>query len=159
MNPRSTTTFDATAGNRLRTLRLSRKMSQEKLGDHLALTFQQIQKYEKGTNRISTDRIHKIADVFEVPVDYFYPNRPANGAAVTAPSPIDRFMATKEGITVANALIRIADPIVRAKVVAAVEALSEAACAVGPPRFDLAAQVRTLGADSLLPPAKKGKAS
>jgi transcriptional regulator with XRE-family HTH domain len=130
MNPKSPTNFDAHVGNQLRHIRLTRKMSQEVLGEHLGLTFQQIQKYENGTNRIPTSRLHKIAELFEVNVDYFSPSKPANGASVPKVSDIDRFMATTDGVKIANAMVRIADPVVRGKIVQAVEALSEAVCAV-----------------------------
>jgi transcriptional regulator with XRE-family HTH domain len=66
---------------RLRALRLQRGMSQEKLGERLGLTYQQVQKYEKGVNRIGAGRLQQIADIFEVPVSAFFaitpPNEPA----------------------------------------------------------------------------------
>jgi transcriptional regulator with XRE-family HTH domain len=127
MNPRSPTNFDTHVGNNLRMIRITRKMSQEALGTHLGLTFQQVQKYEKGTNKIPSWRLHKIAEIFKVDVDYFSPPKPANGAEVPEVSEVARFMASKEGITIANAMVRIADPFVRNKIVAAIEALSRAA--------------------------------
>lgn len=129
MNAKSVTTFDAHVGNKLRHARLERKISQQYLGEHLGISFQQIQKYEQGVNRVPNSRLHEIAEFFEVSVDYFQPAKRSNGAAPPV-SEIDRFMATKEGVTIANAMVRIADPVVRAKVVQAVEALSLAACAV-----------------------------
>jgi transcriptional regulator with XRE-family HTH domain len=130
MNQKSPTNFDTHVGNNLRLIRLTRKMSQTDLGEHLGLTFQQVQKYEKGTNRIPTSRLHKIAEIFEVDVDYFSPPKPANGAAVPEVSEVARFMASREGVTIANAMVRIADPFVRNKIVAAIEALSQAAVQV-----------------------------
>lgn len=130
MNQKSPTNFDSHVGNNLRLIRLTRKMSQSDLGEHLGLTFQQVQKYEKGTNRIPTSRLHKIAEIFEVDVDYFSPPKSANGASVPEVSEVARFMASKEGITIANAMVRIADPFVRNKIVAAIEALSQAAVQV-----------------------------
>jgi transcriptional regulator with XRE-family HTH domain len=130
MNAKSVTTFDAHVGNKLRHARLERKISQTKLGEHLGISFQQVQKYEQGCNRISNSRLHEIAEFFEVSVDYFQPGKRSNGASAPPISEIDRFMATTDGVKIANAMVRIADPVVRAKVVQAVEALSQAACAV-----------------------------
>jgi transcriptional regulator with XRE-family HTH domain len=72
MRARSRTPEDAEIGKRARTLRLQRGMSQAALADALDLTFQQIQKYEKGTNRISAGRLQRIAEVLSVPVSFFY---------------------------------------------------------------------------------------
>jgi transcriptional regulator with XRE-family HTH domain len=73
--------LDIKVGSKVRALRLERQMSQEKLGDALGLTFQQVQKYEKGTNRISAGRLQRIAAVLEVPVSVFFAdaNPPAGG--------------------------------------------------------------------------------
>src|SRR2546426_12341205 len=63
---------DAEIGKRVRARRLHRGMSQMVLADHLDLTFQQVQKYEKGTNRISAGRLQRIAEVLAVPIMFFY---------------------------------------------------------------------------------------
>lgn len=63
---------DVEIGRRVRVFRLERKMSQEKLADQLGLTFQQVQKYEKGTNRIAAGRLQQISEIFELPVSAFY---------------------------------------------------------------------------------------
>jgi transcriptional regulator with XRE-family HTH domain len=74
--------LDIKVGSKVRALRLERQMSQEKLGDALGLTFQQVQKYEKGTNRISAGRLQRIATILEVPVSVFFAdaNAPTGGA-------------------------------------------------------------------------------
>ena len=74
--------LDIKVGSKVRALRLERQMSQEKLGDALGLTFQQVQKYEKGTNRISAGRLQRIAAILEVPVSVFFADTkpPAGGA-------------------------------------------------------------------------------
>jgi transcriptional regulator with XRE-family HTH domain len=74
--------LDIKVGSKVRALRLERQMSQEKLGDALGLTFQQVQKYEKGTNRISAGRLQRIAAILEVPVSVFFAdaNAPTGGA-------------------------------------------------------------------------------
>ncbi len=91
---------DCHVGSRVRMQRILSGLSQEKLGDALGITFQQIQKYEKGTKRIGASRLHHIAQVLEVPVAFFYdgmaspdganPTTTVPGAAVTS------FLATSE---------------------------------------------------------------
>ena len=157
MSHKSPDSFDAHVGNKLRAARLARHISQSDLADGLGISFQQLQKYESGVNRCPLSRLIKIAERFKISVDSFYPDKSTNGSAAARISEIDRYMATTEGVKIANAMVRIADPVVRGKIVQAVEALSEAVCAKETPRFDLAAQVKTLGADSLLPPARKGR--
>ena len=66
--------LDIEVGRRVRALRLEKGMSQEKLGNQLALTFQQIQKYENGTNRIGAGRLQRIAQILGVSVSALYPD-------------------------------------------------------------------------------------
>ena len=70
--PRSANPVDVHVGTRVRLRRQVLKMSQEKLGDQLGVTFQQVQKYERGSNRIGASRLWKIADVLEVPINFFF---------------------------------------------------------------------------------------
>ncbi len=72
MNKRSRDPLDMTIGKRVRALRLQRGMSQTELANALDLTFQQVQKYEKGANRISAGRLQRIAEILEVPVTFFF---------------------------------------------------------------------------------------
>src|SRR5713101_6226779 len=72
MKPRRGDPNDMEIGTRVRTLRLQRGWSQTELGKALNVTFQQIQKYEKGTNRISAGRLQRISEVLNVPVTFFY---------------------------------------------------------------------------------------
>src|SRR6476469_8445027 len=93
---------DKHVGSRVRMRRMMLGMSQEKLGDALHLTFQQVQKYEKGTNRIGASRLQQIAHFLQVPVSFFFegaPDLPGNGAG-DAPSPayISDFLATADGL-------------------------------------------------------------
>src|SRR5438477_8494548 len=97
---------DKHVGSRVRMRRIMLGMSQEKLGDALSLTFQQVQKYEKGTNRIGASRLQQIAHFLEVPVSFFFegaPDLPAhaghNGHG-SAPSPayVSDFLATADGL-------------------------------------------------------------
>lgn len=71
-NPRSTGDIDVHLGKRLRTARLQHGITQTDLADALGVTFQQVQKYEQGTNRISAARLFDMANVFDVPLDYFF---------------------------------------------------------------------------------------
>lgn len=130
MNPKSPDSFDAHVGNKLRAARLARHMSQSDLADDLGITFQQVQKYESGVNRCPLSRLIRIAERFKISVESFYPDKSTNGSSSARISEIDRYMATTEGVKIANAMVRIADPVVRGKIVQAVEALSEAVCAV-----------------------------
>ena len=72
MSPKAPGALDRYVGTRMRVRRLEVGMSQEKLGEFLGITFQQVQKYEKGTNRVSISRLHQIAQALETPISYFY---------------------------------------------------------------------------------------
>jgi len=72
MSPKAPGALDRYVGTRMRVRRLEIGMSQEKLGEALGITFQQVQKYEKGTNRVSISRLHQIAQALETPLSYFY---------------------------------------------------------------------------------------
>lgn len=107
-------------------------ISQEKLGEQLGLTFQQVQKYEKGVNRIGASRLFDLSKVLSVPIDYFYEEAPGatSGAAMTpgmAERPSDTFMFeflnTREGLELNRAFARIGDPKARRAVVDLVRAL------------------------------------
>src|ERR1700683_2539202 len=93
---------DKHVGSRVRMRRMMLAMSQEKLGDALDLTFQQVQKYEKGTNRIGASRLAQIFHILQVPVSFFFEGAPmvplparADGVE-EAPSPayVSDFLAT-----------------------------------------------------------------
>lgn len=109
-------------------------MSQEKLGESLGLTFQQVQKYEKGANRIGASRLYQIARVLGVPVEFFYDgiqvegDVEASGLADPEPANFDLDMlSTSEGIQLNSAFFAIRDPKVRKKVLELVKALGETA--------------------------------
>jgi transcriptional regulator with XRE-family HTH domain len=122
---------DKHVGSRIRTRRLLVGLSQEKLGEALGITFQQIQKYEKGTNRISASRLQQAARVLGVPVEYFYEGGPqlegpqsgfAEGAAADY---VSDFLMTNEGIQLMKAFMRIRDASVRRRVIDLIDALGE----------------------------------
>jgi transcriptional regulator with XRE-family HTH domain len=122
--------IDRHVGSRVRMRRMMLGMSQEKLGDALDLTFQQVQKYEKGTNRIGASRLQSIAHILQVPVAFFFEGAPSGAAhadgLAEAPSPayISDFLASSEGLALTKAFMRIKDPKVRRRVVDLVEAIA-----------------------------------
>ena len=75
--------IDAAVGARVKNLRLRNRLSQTRLGEQIGVTFQQVQKYENGTNRISASRLAQLANFFVVPVTAFYSEVPANNAKAT----------------------------------------------------------------------------
>lgn len=109
-------------------------MSQEKLGEHLGLTFQQVQKYEKGVNRIGASRLFDLAKVLGVPVQFFYDEAPhgAQSAGTAVPgfaeqpdeSYVVDFLGTREGLELNKAFARVTDAKVRRSIVDLVRALA-----------------------------------
>ncbi|MBN9048908.1 MAG: helix-turn-helix transcriptional regulator [Rhizobiales bacterium] len=122
--------IDKHVGSRVRMRRMMLEMSQEKLGDALDLTFQQIQKYEKGTNRIGASRLQQISSILQVPVSFFFEGAPATGHEVDglseAPSPayISDFLATSDGLALTRAFVRIKDAKLRRRIVDLVEEMA-----------------------------------
>lgn len=124
---------DVHVGSRLRQRRTLLGMSQEKLGEALELTFQQIQKYERGANRIGAGRLHQIADVLGVPVAFFFEDMPHRGAlaasaenAVPARSDAPDPMARRETLELVRAYYRISDSRLRRRVYDLVKAIGRA---------------------------------
>ncbi len=123
--------IDRHVGSRVRMRRVLVKMSQERLGDALGLTFQQVQKYEKGTNRIGASRLQQIAKVLSVPVSFFFEGAPSEGSnALTGfedmseSSYVSDFLSTTEGIQLVQAFLRVKDVKVRRRIVDLVEAMA-----------------------------------
>jgi transcriptional regulator with XRE-family HTH domain len=114
---------DKHVGSRVRMRRMMLGMSQEKLGDALSLTFQQVQKYEKGTNRIGASRLQQIGHFLQVPVSFFFEGAPdlppATSGANDAPSPsyVSDFLASSDGLALTKAFMRIKDPKLRRRIV------------------------------------------
>ena len=125
MPPKAPNPVDKHVGSRVRMRRLMIGMSQEKLGDALGLTFQQIQKYEKGTNRIGASRIQQIADILEVPVSFLFEGVPGGsvreGFSETSPAYVADFLATAEGLALIRAFTRIPEVKLRRSIVDMVE--------------------------------------
>jgi transcriptional regulator with XRE-family HTH domain len=119
---------DKHVGARVRMRRMMLSMSQEKLGDALGLTFQQVQKYEKGANRIGASRLQQIAHILQVPVAFFFEGAPAAAGQLVegmseAPSPsyVSDFLATSDGLALTKSFMRIKDPKLRRRIVDLVE--------------------------------------
>lgn len=121
---------DKHVGARVRMRRMMLGMSQEKLGDALGLTFQQVQKYEKGTNRIGASRLQQISNILQVPVSFFFEGAPDNSNAESgfseAPSLsyVSDFLATSDGLALTRAFMRIKTPKLRRRIVELVEQIA-----------------------------------
>ncbi len=123
--------IDTHVGSRVRLRRMMLGMSQERLGEQLGITFQQIQKYEKGTNRIGASRLQHISSVLQVPVSFFFEDAPGpsmqkNGSFVESPNTgyIAEFLSSSEGLQLNRAFARISEPKIRRRVVELVRALA-----------------------------------
>ncbi len=121
---------DRQVGSRVRMRRMLIGMSQEKLGDALGLTFQQVQKYEKGTNRISASRLQQIAQVLGVSIDFLYGGdaakpEPVAPAFAEMPSPgYDADLLTADSLKLLRAYREIRDRKVRRRLVDLAQALA-----------------------------------
>jgi transcriptional regulator with XRE-family HTH domain len=123
---------DVHVGSRVRLRRTLLGMSQEKLGDALGLTFQQVQKYERGTNRIGSSRLYQLSRILEVPVAFFFDDMPgeisgvpaAPGVAEAGQEPLEHDQLSKrETLELVRAYYRIADPQVRRRIFELVKAI------------------------------------
>jgi transcriptional regulator with XRE-family HTH domain len=129
-NKKQPNPIDTHVGSRVRLRRMMLGMSQEKLGEHLGITFQQIQKYEKGTNRIGASRLQHIATVLQVPVAFFFEDAPstpneAPGLAEARPAHyVTDFLSSSEGIQLNKAFIRIKDAKLRRRIIDLVRAVA-----------------------------------
>jgi transcriptional regulator with XRE-family HTH domain len=117
--------IDAQVGSRVRIRRMLIGMSQEKLGDLLGLTFQQVQKYEKGVNRIGAGRLFEIARILGVPIDFFYDGVAASETLGASAPPVMEFVSSGEGLQLSLAFMKIRDPKVRKRVLDLVKSLAE----------------------------------
>ena len=123
--------IDVHVGSRVRLRRMLVGMSQEKLGDMLGLTFQQVQKYEMGANRIGASRLYQISQILGVPVQFFFDDMPGgndgNGPGFSegdgAPYVMD-FVSSSEGLQLNRAFSKIEKPEVRKKLLELVKSLS-----------------------------------
>lgn len=127
MSTKAPNPVDKYVGSRIRMRRIMLGMSQEKLGDALKLTFQQVQKYEKGTNRVGASRLQQISEILQVPVSFMFEGGPggkfsADGLSEAAsPAYVSDFLATSEGLALTRAFTRIPDAKLRRSIVDLVE--------------------------------------
>ena len=122
---------DQHVGSRVRLRRMLLGMSQERLGESMGLTFQQVQKYEKGVNRIGASRLFQISKILDVPVQFFFEEAPhTDGRSAPGMAEGDseafilEFLNSREGLELNRAFVKIGDPKVRKSVVDLVRALS-----------------------------------
>ena len=106
---RSVTPFDTVIGNRLRARRLEMHVSQSELADKLGVSFQQVQKYEKGVNRIGAGRLQQIATALETDVMFFMDDLVGSKKSPTV-SKLAGFLATKDGLDINEAMLRLDQP-------------------------------------------------
>ncbi|HEY5607627.1 MAG TPA: helix-turn-helix transcriptional regulator [Alphaproteobacteria bacterium] len=121
---------DKYVGSRVRMRRMMLGLSQTTLADAIGLTFQQVQKYEKGTNRMGASRLQQIAHVLQVPVPFFFEGAPALSAlpkrTAAAPSTayVSEFLATSDGLALIKAFMEIRDAKLRRRIVDLVEQIA-----------------------------------
>lgn len=133
-NARRPNPMDIHVGSRVRLRRMLLGMSQEKLGDHLGLTFQQVQKYEKGINRIGASRLFDLSKTLGVPISFFYEDAPVAGPSLvedpveygekTGESSVFDFLSTREGLELNKAFVKITSARVRRTIVELVRSLA-----------------------------------
>ena len=124
--------IDKHVGSQVRMRRMILGMSQSKLADGLGLTFQQVQKYEKGTNRMGASRLQQISHILQVPAPFFFEGAPqltgqskkGNGAA-PSPAYVSEFLATPDGLALTKAFMRIKKLKVRRRIVELVEKIAD----------------------------------
>lgn len=123
-NKKKPNPIDIHVGSRVRLRRNMLGMSQEKLGEKLGITFQQVQKYEKGTNRVGASRLQAIASILEAPVSFFFDDAPGQNSGqpqgLSEDSPtsyVVDFISSAEGLQLNRAFVRINDPKLRRKII------------------------------------------
>ena len=122
--------IDKHVGSRLRMRRKMLGMSQEKLGEALKITFQQVQKYEKGTNRISASRLQHISHILQVPVPFFFegaphqPGQPRGMGGPASPAYVSEFLSSTDGLALVKAFTKIKEAKLRRRVAQLVEEIA-----------------------------------
>jgi transcriptional regulator with XRE-family HTH domain len=128
MATKSANPIDRHVGSRVRMRRLMLSMSQEKLGHALGITFQQVQKYEKGLNRIGASRLHHISHILRIPVAFFFEGAlsmaPRHEDLKDSPAYVTDFLASSEGLALADAFMRINKSKLRRRIVDLVEEIA-----------------------------------
>ena len=118
---------DVEVGVKIRTRRKLLGLSQTILADAVGVTFQQIQKYEKGTNRVGASRLLAIADVLDVPVSHFFEvSEPISGKPLSEEDELFHLVGTIEGLDLNKSFAQIVDEHVRWKILSLVKAIANA---------------------------------
>jgi transcriptional regulator with XRE-family HTH domain len=116
---------DKHVGSRVRMRRLMLGLSQTQLGQTLGVSFQQLQKYEKGTNRISSSRLAQLSGILQVPIPFFFEGLPPSEKNETpSPTYVSDFLATSHGINLTKAFMQIPSASLRRSIVDLVEAIA-----------------------------------
>ena len=128
-NKKKPNPIDVHVGSRIRLRRNMLGLSQEKLGESLGITFQQIQKYEKGTNRVGASRLQAISAILNVPVSFFFEDAPGSSnqagfAEDNEATYVGEFLNYNEGVQLTRAFTKISDPKVRRKIIDLVKSLA-----------------------------------
>jgi transcriptional regulator with XRE-family HTH domain len=122
---------DQHVGSRVRVRRRMLAMSQGKLGDALGITFQQVQKYEKGTNRIGAGRLQEISHILQVPIAFFYEGAidesvlAKSEASTRSLAMLDDFVSSSEGLRLIQSFMRIESAVARRRIVALVQEIAD----------------------------------
>ena len=130
MVKRSPNPVDKHVGSRVRMRRLMLGMSQSKLADGLGLTFQQVQKYEKGTNRMGASRLQHLSHILQIPVPFFFegaphlPGQPTGIGEAPSPAYVFDFLATTDGLALIKAFMQLKEPGLRRRIVQLVEEIA-----------------------------------
>jgi transcriptional regulator with XRE-family HTH domain len=127
MTVKSPNPIDIHVGSRVRMRRFLVGMSQGKLAEQLGVTFQQVQKYEKGTSRISASRLQTIANVFEVPIGFFFESIADHSHIDGDPlsDAVDTTLLTQDGMALNKAFVRIRSARVRRSIIDLVKMLAD----------------------------------
>ncbi|WP_274630492.1 helix-turn-helix domain-containing protein [Arvimicrobium flavum] len=131
-NTKKPNPIDVHVGGRIRMRRNMLGMSQERLGESLGITFQQVQKYEKGTNRVGASRLQDIASILNTPVSFFFEDAPSRDS-IAAPLRAEEgpnasameFCTSAEGLMLNRAFVRISNPKTRKRLIDLVKTLAE----------------------------------
>jgi len=126
MKAKTPNAIDAYVGERVRLRRKLLGMSQVSLSESLGITFQQLQKYEKGVNRVGASRLQRIAEVLGVPIGFFFDEEKSRAAGLRLSADTDEvahFIASKEGLALTRAFIAIENPNIRRRLLALARSL------------------------------------
>jgi transcriptional regulator with XRE-family HTH domain len=127
LNRKSPDLIDRHVGSRVRMRRMMLDMSQTDLGQAFGVSYQQIQKYEKGLNRMGASRLQQAANILGVSVSFFFENLPGTqppGQGAPLPDYIDEFVSSYDGMRLIRAFMRLDNGGVRRAIVTLVEEIS-----------------------------------